>query len=107
MGRCVAEFPSIVALFRLCAFCVADADEEMLKEAKELLSKNGVKKVANLEGMDVKHIRFDDAPRAATLGFLKKAVVVMRSSTVATKRLRSLRSQSFLWQPHSNWKAWW
>ena len=36
--------------------CVAEADEELLKEAKELLVKNGVKKIANLEGMDVKHI---------------------------------------------------
>ena len=46
----------------------------MLKEAKELLSKNGVKKVANSEGMDVRHIRFDDAPMATTLAFLKKAI---------------------------------
>ena len=58
----------------MCACCVADADEELLKEAKELLLKSGVKKVANLEGFDVKYIRFDDPPRAATLGFIKKAI---------------------------------
>jgi len=55
-------------------YCVADADEELLKEAKELLVKNGVKKIANLEGMDVKHIRFEDAPKATTMAFLKKAI---------------------------------
>ena len=27
-----------------------------------------------MEGIDVRHIRFDDAPRAATLGFIKKAI---------------------------------
>jgi len=54
--------------------CVAEADEELLKEAKELLVKNGVKKIANLEGMDVKHIRFEDAPKATTMAFLKKAI---------------------------------
>ena len=62
------------ALFRLCACCVADADVELLKEARELLAKNGVRKVAHLEGMDVKHIRFDDAPMATSLSFIKKAI---------------------------------
>lgn len=47
---------------------------ELLKEARDLLAKNGVKKVANLEGMDVKHIRFDDAPMATSLSFIKKAI---------------------------------
>ena len=43
-------------------------DEQLLVETKKLLAENKVKRVSHFQDLDVKHIRFEDAPAAATLG---------------------------------------